>query len=125
VRTDDDLTFVLLCISSVALHQYPPYCVSKYSPLRYTVRTVIGHANTCTVQYYKMAPFRIPFTSRKPANSNSEVQPMTDENVKPTSAAGSPYRPSLALGVKERREEPNEFKLSCTPEVPVQGGREC
>jgi len=57
-----------------------------------------------------MAPFRIPFTSRKPAANVAETP--TDENVNPT--PGSPYRPSLALGVKERREEPNEFKLSCT-----------
>ena len=59
---------------------------------------------------YTMAPFRIPFTSRKPVNNAAETT--TDENVKPVT--GSPFKPSLALGMKERREEPNEFKLSCT-----------
>ena len=66
-----------------------------------------------------MPPFRIPFTSRKgPAANGTEV---TDENARP--AAGnaqtnnSPYssKPSLALGTKERKDEPNEFKLSCRP----------
>jgi len=56
-----------------------------------------------------MAPFRIPFTSKKPVNTVAE--PSNDENVKP--GANISYKPSLALGVKERREEPNEFKLSC------------
>lgn len=57
-----------------------------------------------------MAPFRIPFTSRKPALNTADVT--NDENVKPV--AESQFKPSLALGLKERREEPNEFKLSCT-----------
>lgn len=55
-----------------------------------------------------MAPFRIPFTSKKPING--VVETTTDENVKPVN--GGPFKPSLALGVKERREEPNEFKMS-------------
>lgn len=57
-----------------------------------------------------MAPFRIPFTSKKPING--AVETVTDENVKPVN--GGPFKPSLALGVKERRDEPNEFKMSCT-----------
>ncbi|KAK5073954.1 hypothetical protein LTR64_006905 [Lithohypha guttulata] len=55
-----------------------------------------------------MAPFRIPFTSKRPTPAVVDIT--TDENAKP--APGSPYKPSLALGTKERREEPNEFKLS-------------
>jgi hypothetical protein len=56
----------------------------------------------------------MPFTSKRP---NGAIE-TTDENVRPTSHDGkvdSPYRekPSLALGIKEKRAEPNEFKLSC------------
>lgn len=56
-----------------------------------------------------MAPFRIPFTSKKPTNGSAD--PINDENSKPS--PNNPYKPSLALGIKERRDEPNEFKLSC------------
>jgi len=60
-----------------------------------------------------MPPFRMPFTSRRP---NLSVE-TNDENARPAPNDGniaSPYRdkPSLALGIKEKREEPNEFKLS-------------
>ncbi|KAK6376152.1 uncharacterized protein PV06_02105 [Exophiala oligosperma] len=60
-----------------------------------------------------MPPFRMPFTSRRPVTN----EPTSDENARPTSMDGlisSPYRdkPSLALGLKEKRAEPNEFKLS-------------
>lgn len=59
-----------------------------------------------------MPPFRIPFTSKKPATSNG-VDPLSEES-KPLDDANTPYkdRPSLALGIKGSREEPNEFKLS-------------
>jgi hypothetical protein len=62
-----------------------------------------------------MPPFRMPFTSKRsvpPVETN-------DENVRPNSLDGnvkSPYgrdKPSLALGLKEKKVEPNEFKLSC------------
>ncbi|EXJ58749.1 hypothetical protein A1O7_06179 [Cladophialophora yegresii CBS 114405] len=63
-----------------------------------------------------MPPFRMPFTSRRPApNAPTET---TDENARPDSFDGnvkSPYgkgKPSLALGIKEKKIEPNEFKLS-------------
>ena len=64
-----------------------------------------------------MPQFRIPFTSRKgPFVNDTEV---TDENARPVAAdaknTNSPYssKPSLALGVRGKREETNEFKLSC------------
>jgi len=59
-----------------------------------------------------MPPFRIPFTSKKPATANS-VDPLSEVN-KLADDANTPYkdRPSLALGIKGSREEPNEFKLS-------------
>ena len=64
-----------------------------------------------------MPPFRLPFTSRKgPVVNGTEV---SDENARPASHdpnnTRSPYssKPSLALGVKEKKIEPNEFKLSC------------
>ncbi|KIV88794.1 hypothetical protein PV10_08437 [Exophiala mesophila] len=62
-----------------------------------------------------MPPFRIPFTSKRPTVNTESV---TDENARPTPNGDhvtSPYtkdKPSLALGLKERRDEPNEFKLS-------------
>lgn len=56
-----------------------------------------------------MPQFRIPFTSKKPANVNIETA--SDENENP--ALKGPYKPSLALGMKEKPVEPNEFKLSC------------
>jgi hypothetical protein len=61
-----------------------------------------------------MPPFRIPFTSKKPATPTG----FNDENVLPISNGTdiqSPYRdkPSLALGTKGSKAEPNEFKLSC------------
>lgn len=37
---------------------------------------------------------------------------VNNENVNPQ--IYGPLKPSLALGMKERRAEPNEFKLSCT-----------
>ncbi|EXJ85905.1 hypothetical protein A1O1_06274 [Capronia coronata CBS 617.96] len=60
-----------------------------------------------------MPPFRMPFTTKRPTVSTEPV----DENSRPTSNDGSvtsPYRdkPSVALGIKERREAPDEFKLS-------------
>ncbi|EXJ85210.1 hypothetical protein A1O3_05885 [Capronia epimyces CBS 606.96] len=60
-----------------------------------------------------MPPFRMPFSSKRPMVTTEPV----DENARPTSNDGhvtSPYRdkPSVALGVKERREAPDEFKLS-------------
>lgn len=65
-----------------------------------------------------MPPFRIPFTSRRgPVVNGTEAN---DENARPASHnannKNSPYssKPSLALGVKEKKIEPNEFKLSCT-----------
>lgn len=68
-----------------------------------------------------MPPFRIPFTSRRPVVPNG-VETASDENARPASHdsnVSSPYterreKPSLALGIKERHDEPNEFKLSCT-----------
>lgn len=63
-----------------------------------------------------MPPFRIPFTSKRPTVNTDSV---TDENARPTPNGDhvtSPYtkdKPSLALGLKERKDEPNEFKLSC------------
>ncbi|EHY55531.1 hypothetical protein HRR83_009474 [Exophiala dermatitidis] len=62
-----------------------------------------------------MPPFRMPFTSKRPTVTTT-AEPV-DENSRPTSHDGnvtSPYKekPSLALGMKERREAPNEFKLS-------------
>ena len=45
--------------------------------------------------------------------------PLNDENARPVSQGAevsSPYnkdKPSIALNVKERKQEPNEFKLSC------------
>ena len=56
-----------------------------------------------------MAPFRIPFTSKKPPAGPAELT--NNENVKTNS--NNPYKPSLALGTKERRDELNEFKMSC------------
>ena len=56
-----------------------------------------------------MAPFRIPFTSKKPTNGVYAVQ--NDENARPV--GDGPYKPSLALGLKEGQQEPNEFKMSC------------
>lgn len=55
-----------------------------------------------------MPPFRISFTSKKPVNGVAETS--TDENARP--GANNFYKPSLALGIKERRDEPDEFKLS-------------
>ncbi|KAI1616597.1 hypothetical protein EDD37DRAFT_70529 [Exophiala viscosa] len=58
-----------------------------------------------------MPPFRMPFSSRRPTVPSEP----NDENARPSSKdASSPYKekPSLALGVKEKQEEPNEFKLS-------------
>ena len=59
-----------------------------------------------------MPPFRIPFTSKKPPISNG-LNP-SDEAGDAVEDANTPYkdRPSLALGIKGNREEPNEFKLS-------------
>ncbi|KIW95342.1 uncharacterized protein Z519_03926 [Cladophialophora bantiana CBS 173.52] len=62
-----------------------------------------------------MPPFRMPFTSKRPA---APIETTNDENARPNSFDGnvkSPYsrdKPSLALGVKEKTVEPNEFKLS-------------
>ena len=67
-----------------------------------------------------MPPFRMPFTSKRPTAPTDTP----DENVRPNSVDGnvkSPYgkeKPSLALGIKEGKAEPNEFKLSCTPSTP-------
>ncbi len=60
-----------------------------------------------------MPPFRMPFTSRRPVATD-----VADENARPTSmdqSVTSPYKdkPSLALGIKEKRADLNEFKLSC------------
>lgn len=63
-----------------------------------------------------MAPFRMPFSTKRPPNGT--IDTTTDENIKPGS--GSPYKPSLALGTKERRDEPNEFKMSCKAAVLLQ-----
>jgi len=59
-----------------------------------------------------MPPFRIPFTSKKPATANG-VDPFSEVKT-PADDANTPHkdRPSLALGIKGSREEPNEFKLS-------------
>jgi len=62
-----------------------------------------------------MPPFRLPFSSKRPTIN---TDPAIDENARPTpndANVASPYRdkPSLALGLKEKRIEPNEFKLSC------------
>ena len=67
-----------------------------------------------------MPPFRMPFTSKRPT---APVDTAADENARPNSLDGngngnvkSPYgrdKPSLALGTKEKKIEPNEFKLSC------------
>ncbi|KIX04609.1 uncharacterized protein Z518_05479 [Rhinocladiella mackenziei CBS 650.93] len=59
-----------------------------------------------------MPPFRMPFSSKRPTTT----EPI-DENARPTpngENVTSPYRerPSLALGIKEKQQEPNEFKLS-------------
>ncbi len=72
-----------------------------------------------------MPPFRIPFTSRKPVNGVN----VNDENARPTShdsQTSSPYqsKSSLALNIKEKREEPNEFKLSCMRVSLPQGPRD-
>lgn len=61
-----------------------------------------------------MPPFRIPFTSKKPV---ANVVSVGDENTRPAthdSHTSSPYqsKSSLALNFKEKKEEPNEFKLS-------------
>jgi hypothetical protein len=69
-----------------------------------------------------MPPFRMPFTSKRPTAPTEAV----DENLRPNSVDSkvqSPYgkeKPSLALGIKEKKIEPNEFKLSCTrpPSLP-------
>lgn len=63
-----------------------------------------------------MPPFRIPFTSRRPVPNGVDVN---DENARPTThdtTSSSPYqsKSSLALNIKEKKEDPNEFKLSCT-----------
>ncbi|KIX95649.1 uncharacterized protein Z520_08769 [Fonsecaea multimorphosa CBS 102226] len=61
-----------------------------------------------------MPPFRMPFTSKRPT---APIE-TNDENARPNSFDGnikSPYskdKPSLALGIKEKTVEPNEFKLS-------------
>jgi len=61
-----------------------------------------------------MPPFRMPFTSKRTVAPTEPV----DENARPNSLDGnvtSPYgreKPSLALGLKEKKAEPNEFKLS-------------
>lgn len=57
-----------------------------------------------------MAPFRIPFTSKKTPASRDSIS--NNENVDPNSPYGRD-KPSLALGTKEKKDEPNEFKLSC------------
>lgn len=57
-----------------------------------------------------MAPFRIPFTSKKTPASRDPIS--NNENVDPNSPYGRD-KPSLALGMKEKKDEPNEFKLSC------------
>jgi hypothetical protein len=63
-----------------------------------------------------MPPFRIPFTNRKtPFLYGLETN--NDENARPISGGGelpdhNKARPSLALGIKGNREEPNEFKMS-------------
>lgn len=59
-----------------------------------------------------MPPFRIPFTSKKPATANG-ADPLSTPD-QPIDDANTPHkdRPSLALGIKGSREEPNEFKLS-------------
>ena len=56
-----------------------------------------------------MPQFRIPFTSKKPSNAGAETT--TDENANPLSKGS--YKPSLALGTKDKVDEPNEFKMSC------------
>ncbi len=59
----------------------------------------------------------MPFTSKR---NMAPIEPV-DENARPNSIDGnvkSPYgreKPSLALGLKEKKVEPNEFKLSCRP----------
>ena len=62
-----------------------------------------------------MPPFRIPFTSKKPVPNGVDVN---DENTRPAShgsGAASPYqsKSSLALNVKEKKENSLEYKLSC------------
>ena len=66
-----------------------------------------------------MPPFRIPFTSKRSPVANGLDTSINDENARPGSNGAdvsSPYKdkPSLALGVKGSKEEPNEFKMSCT-----------
>lgn len=55
-----------------------------------------------------MAPFRMPF-SKKPTTLNGSVY-HSNENVDPNAVKD---KPSVALGTKEKKDEPNEFKLSC------------
>jgi len=59
-----------------------------------------------------MPPFRNPFSSRKPPTNGLES--INDENARPLSngATEQAPKPSLALGTKSDKEQPDEFKLS-------------
>jgi hypothetical protein len=52
----------------------------------------------------------MPFSSKKSVALNPAQ--LNNENVDPNDPYGRP-KPSLALGMKEKKDEPNEFKLSC------------
>lgn len=90
-----------------ALLSHSTLCIVEFLPLVTAQYHCIQHSRID--QIADMAPFRIPFTSKRPTTNGVEIP--SDENVKPS--LGSPYKPSLALSTKERRDEPNEFKLSC------------
>lgn len=65
-----------------------------------------------------MAPFRMPFSTRKGPLTNG-TEPANDENARPApngALSANDQREgknSIALGSKSARDEPNEYKMSC------------
>lgn len=59
-----------------------------------------------------MAPFRMPFTTRKGPTTNG-LEPMNDENARPDSNGVGIGKDSVALASKDAKNEPNEYKMSC------------
>jgi hypothetical protein len=59
-----------------------------------------------------MAPFRMPFSTRKGPITNG-LEPHSDENIRPGSNGVPVGKDSVALGIKSARDQPNEYKMSC------------
>ena len=57
-----------------------------------------------------MAPFRMPFAGRK--GSVLDEPPVNDENSRPGATPRTASKDSLALGMRNADEQPNEYKMS-------------